>query len=217
MRFRIDLKIFIFIVLFYFTKQIEIYGILMIFAIIHELGHLLAGLILGMEPEKFEVMPFGVSISFKILTEDYNLKVKKGNRLELKKIFVAFAGPITNIIMILITKCLAIDFVKSLLICYANLLIMLFNLLPIYPLDGGRILKSILYIFIGKRKAEKYTNLISKIVVYLITAISSVLIIYLKNIAIFLMVVFLWYLIIVEEIKYNKKMQILKKFDNYNQ
>lgn len=217
MKLRIDLKIFIFIALFYFTKQIEIYGILMIFAIIHELGHLLAGLILGMEPEKIEIMPFGVSISFKILTEDYNSKVKNGNKLELKKIFVAFAGPITNFLMILITRCLTIDFEKSLLICYANLLIMLFNLLPIYPLDGGRILRSVLYIFIGKRKAEKYTNLISKIVVSIITAISSILILYLKNIAIFLMVVFLWYLIITEDIKYNKRMQIFKKFDNYNQ
>ena len=66
MRFRIDLKIFIFLILFYFTKQIQIYAMIMIFAIIHELGHLLAGLLMGMKPEKIEIMPFGVSISFKI-------------------------------------------------------------------------------------------------------------------------------------------------------
>ena len=29
---------------------------------------------------------------------------------------------------------------------YSNILILLFNLLPIYPLDGGRILKYILHI-----------------------------------------------------------------------
>ena len=34
MRFRIDLKIFIFLILFYFTKQIESYAFIMIFAII---------------------------------------------------------------------------------------------------------------------------------------------------------------------------------------
>ena len=45
MRFRIDLKIFIFLIIFYFTRQIEIYSILMLFALIHELGHLLAGLL----------------------------------------------------------------------------------------------------------------------------------------------------------------------------
>lgn len=66
MRFRIDLKIFVFLIVFYFTKQIELYSTIMIFAIIHELGHLVSGLILGMKPEKIEIMPVGISISFKI-------------------------------------------------------------------------------------------------------------------------------------------------------
>ena len=76
MRFRIDLKIFIFLIIFYFTRQIEIYSILMLFALIHELGHLLAGLLVGMQPEKLELMPFGVAISFKIKPEEYNKKRK---------------------------------------------------------------------------------------------------------------------------------------------
>ena len=76
MRFRIDLKIFIFLIIFYFTRQIEIYSILMLFALIHELGHLLAGLLVGMQPEKLELMPFGVAISFKIKPEEYNKKIK---------------------------------------------------------------------------------------------------------------------------------------------
>lgn len=52
MRFRIDLKIFIFLIIFYFTKQIEIYAMIMLFALIHELGHLLAGILMGMKPRK---------------------------------------------------------------------------------------------------------------------------------------------------------------------
>ena len=81
MRFRIDLKIFLFLILFYLTKQIEIYAMIMVFALIHELGHLLAGIILKMKPEKLEIMPFGVSIAFKIEPKDYNKKIKKGNKL----------------------------------------------------------------------------------------------------------------------------------------
>lgn len=57
MRFRIDLKIFIFIILFYFTKQIEIYALIMLFAIIHELAHLLTGILLGFKPDKLELIP----------------------------------------------------------------------------------------------------------------------------------------------------------------
>ena len=155
MRFRIDLKIFIFLILFYFTKHIEIYALIMIFAIIHELGHLVAGILMGMKPEKIELMPFGLSVSFKININEYNKKIKKGNNLETKKILIALAGPLTNLIMILITYRLKIDIIKSMLIIYTNFLIMIFNLLPIYPLDGGRILKGILHISFGKRKSEK--------------------------------------------------------------
>ena len=102
MRFRIDLKIFIFLILFYFTKQIEIYAMIMFFAIIHEMGHLSAGIMLGMKPEKIEIMPYGVSISFKLNTKDYNQKIMYGNQLELKKIIVALAGPITNLFIIIL-------------------------------------------------------------------------------------------------------------------
>lgn len=212
MRFRIDLKIFIFLILFYFTRQIELYAMIMIFALIHELGHLVAGILLGMKPEKLELMPFGVSIAFKINPKEYNQKIKKGNILEIKKIIVAFAGPITNFLIIIITCKLNLELVKSLIIIYTNFLIMIFNLLPIYPLDGGRILKGILHINLGKRKAEKYINTISKITVIIITAISSILILYVQNISIFLIDIYLWYLQIKEDLNYTRRKEIYKKY-----
>lgn len=213
MRFRIDLKIFLFLILFYLTKQIEIYAMIMIFAIIHELGHLLAGILLRMRPEKLEIIPFGVSISFKINPKDYNKKIKKGNKLELKKIIVAIAGPLTNLIIILITYNLKIDIIKAMMIIYTNLLIMLFNLLPIFPLDGGRILKGILNIACGKRIADKYINNISIITTIIITAIGSILILYLKNIAIFLIIIYLWCLIIKENNIYIKRVNLYDRIE----
>ena len=213
MRFRIDLKIFIFLIIFYFTKQIEIYAMIMLFALIHELGHLLAGLLMGMKPEKIELMPFGVSISFKIKVEEYNKKIKKGNMLEIKKILVALAGPLTNFIIIIITSNINIELFKALIIIYTNFLIMIFNLLPIYPLDGGRILKGILHINFGIQKSEFYTNIISKIIVAIITILSSVLILYVHNIAIALIDMYLWYLIIKEDIIYKKREKILENIN----
>ena len=213
MRFRIDLKIFIFLIIFYFTKQIEIYAMIMLFALIHELGHLLAGILMGMKPEKIELMPFGVSISFKIKVEEYNKKIKKGNMLEIKKILVALAGPLTNFIIIVIASNINIDLFKALIIIYTNFLIMIFNLLPIYPLDGGRILKGILHINFGIQKSEFYTNIISKITVTIITILSSVLILYIHNIAIALIDMYLWYLIIKEDIIYKKREKILENIN----
>lgn len=210
MRFRIDLKIFIFILLFYFTKQIETYAMIMFFAILHEFGHLLAGLLLRMKPEKMEVMPYGVSIAFQITQKDYNRKIKRGNQLELKKIVVALAGPITNIVIMMIAFQLKINVFEGLMIIYSNLILVLFNLLPIYPLDGGRIVKGILHIFLGKRKAETYTNRISFVTLILFTFMASILIYQVENIAIFLIVLVLWGIFIREDRIYERKNKIYK-------
>ncbi len=208
MRFRIDLKIFLFVVLFYFTKQIEIYAMIMFFAILHEFGHLLAGLLLGMKPEKMEIMPYGVSISFKLMPKDYNKKVRCGNQLELKKILVALAGPMTNLLIIMIVLQMNMNVFKGFMVLYSNLLLILFNLLPIYPLDGGRVIKGILHIFLGSRKAEKYCNYLSFVTLIMITFISSIVIYQVENIAIFLIVLVLWGIFIKEDRIYERRNKI---------
>ena len=205
MRFKIDLKIFLFLLLFYITKQIHIYAILMLFAFIHELGHLLAGILLGMKPDKLEIMPLGISISFRVLPKDYNYKVKFGNIFEVKKIIVALAGPLTNFIIVVLALNLNLEIVSNMIIIYCNLLLMIFNLLPIYPLDGGRILNSILYILFGKFKSEQMINNISFAVLMLITISSSIIVYAFKNISIFLIVIFLWVIYLKEDLIYRRR------------
>ena len=164
MRFRIDLKIFLFLILFYFTKQIETYVIIIVFAIIHELGHLMAGLIMGMKPEKIELMPYGISISFKLKPKDYNKKILKANLLEIKKILVAIAGPFTNLLIIIFATHLKIELFSNLIIIYANLLLILFN-------------SSILtFVFVSHPVKHKITiphNKIVKIIFFIIKASTS--------------------------------------------
>lgn len=213
MKFKVDFKIFLFILLFFITKQIETYATIMILAIIHELGHLLAGLILKMKPEKIELMPYGLSISFKLNLEDFNKKINSGNIIEFKKIFVALAGPLTNLIIILILLNFRLTRFSVPVLVYSNILLILFNLLPMYPLDGGRIIKSVLHIIYGKKKSERYINNISFITVILLTLISSILVYITQNFALFLIILFLWCLYIKQDLIYRRRIKIYELID----
>ena len=208
MTFRVDLKIFLFAILFYFTKQIEIYAMIMFFAFLHEIGHVIAGILLGMRPQKLEIVPYGVTVSFKLVPKDYNKKIKNGNKLELKRIFVALAGPITNLIIMTFLSGIELESTSIMLMIYSNLLLILFNFLPIYPLDGGRVLKGILHILFGKIRAERYINKISFVSLIIFTFIASIVIYKIENISIFLIVIVLWVIVIKQDIIFRRKNQI---------
>lgn len=208
MKIRIDLKILIFLALFYLTNQIEIYLIIMFFCVIHEIGHIVAGIILKMKPEKLEIMPCGISISFKSNVDDLNIKIKDGNLLELKKIIVAISGPIVSLILAIIYTYIDPFFLTKQDVIYSNILILLFNLIPLYPLDGGRIIKGILHINIGNKKSKIVMNIISNVTMTILTIISSVSIFYFENISIFLICIFLWIITIQENRKFRTNMRM---------
>ena len=118
----INLKIFIFLIIFLITRQIKIYGLLMLFAFLHEMGHLLSGLFLGLKVHNIKIAPFGFSIAF--------LPTEKSKIVSIKKLIIALAGPLTNIIIICIIYmfCIIIkksNFAFSTDIIYANLLLFL--------------------------------------------------------------------------------------------
>ena len=160
------------------------------------------GIILGMIPTKLEIMPLGFRVSFKLKLKDYNKKILKGNLLELKKIIVAASGPSTNLLIIILIILLKPNFIETEIAIYANLLIIVFNILPIYPLDGGRILKSIVHINAGGRIAKIVTYKVANAIMIIITFIGSIAIFYFKNISVFLIIMFLWILVIRENKKY---------------
>ena len=217
MNIKIDLKIFIFIIIFWLTRQIEIYALLMFFALIHECAHLITGIIVGFKPETIKISPYGFSINFKTTCGDYNTKIKKANLLSVKKIIIYSAGPIINLIIAIfafmywqISKYGSIFAIGIDTIIYSNILLFFFNLLPIYPLDGGRVIKEIVYLCNGLEKSYYMTNSISNITVVILTIAASFFILIYKNIAIIFIIGYLWTLIIINNENTRKMKEIWK-------
>ena len=207
LKLRIDLKIIVVILIFLFTGQLKTYCIIMFFCFLHELGHIIVAKLFEMKVEKFEILPCGFSSSFFLCDSSEVSKT-----FFMQKLIIAMAGPIVSLILALSFQYIDdmnFTIVTKQEIVYSNILILIFNLLPLYPLDGGRILKCILNINLKEPNAENVTNKISSATIILLTIVSSIAVYYFKNIAIFLICIFLWSIILKD--KFNPNFKLNKK------
>ena len=125
------------------TGQIFIFVICTLTAVVHELGHSFVSANLGYRLNKITLMPFGAVVVGSIDGLSFKDQTK-----------IALAGPIINLLISLFF--IATWWIYPNLyaytdvVVYANLSMALVNLLPIYPLDGGRVM----FCFF----AQKYIN-----------------------------------------------------------
>ena len=120
-----------------------------------ELGHMLAIWCCGLKIEKIKFIGFGLEIS---------TNYKEIN----KKIIINLAGPIMNLFIIIICSI----FIKLYYIKYfikINFWIFLINILPVIPLDGSKILETVLDKKIGIIKSKK--TLVNISIIFVITFI----------------------------------------------
>lgn len=196
MKIKFNIDIFICLLIAIVTKNIEKYAVFMLFIIIHEMAHLVTGIVLGVKPKRIDVYALGLSLEFYSFG---HITYKN-----LRKILIYIAGPLINfaiaIVLIILNDKTYLD------IIYINLILGFFNLLPIYPMDGGRILKQLLTIVKGEKASKIITNKVSNIAVAVITVCYSILILYVHNFAIFMVIIYLW-IILIKENK-NLKLQL---------
>ena len=201
----VNVQIFIITILFILTKQIKIYSVLMFFTLLHELAHMCMGMALRLKPKELKINPFGISILF----ETYERK-------EIKKILIALSGPLLNLAIAIIFCFMNINTELKEIIVYSNILIGAFNLIPIYPVDGGRILKSILRRNFTFIETEKFLNIVSNTMVIILTALSSIVILIYHNIGILLVLIYLWILNIKENKRYVLKKRVYEAIESAN-
>lgn len=113
---------------------------------LHELAHVYIATKKGYSLKEFKLSLFGVSIQLNEQIDDND------------SFAINIAGPVFNLLLCLI--CVAMYWLIPVsykflnLFCVSNLTLAVFNLLPIYPLDGGKIFASITEKF-KYRKLEK--------------------------------------------------------------
>lgn len=125
--------------------------------IVHESGHLLAARAAKISVRSMRLTPFGAMI------QPDNPYLISPPRL----IFVSAAGPLANLLTILISASLChwrlLDPLTALDLLRLNAVMMLFNLLPALPLDGGRILYALLSMRISRKRAAEIGILFGRI------------------------------------------------------
>ena len=106
----------------------------------------------------------------------FGLSLELDSRVEDKDSFaINIAGPVMNLSLVII--CLAINFLFPISIvylntfCISNLVLAVFNMLPVYPLDGGKIVSSM----ISKDKVFKRVDFFSRIAISILFIVLFVL------------------------------------------
>lgn len=127
--------------------------------IVHELGHLTVAHFFKWRTGKITIYPFGGCCKF---DEEINKPLKE-------ELIILITGPLTQIIFCLIVGYLSqkgfMTYRNYSIFKTYNYTLLFFNLLPIYPLDGGRILNIITSYFIPYKKSNKLIILISIITI----------------------------------------------------
>ncbi len=128
----------------------------MLALILHELAHMFVAVKNGYAIKQFKICAFGVSAEL-------------DEQIEKQDMFaINLAGPLCNLLLCVL--CLAVCFIFPRLFvllkdfCLSNVILATFNLLPVYPLDGGKIFAGI----IKDNKKFKHFNNFVRILCFII-------------------------------------------------
>lgn len=195
------------------TGIFKSFYIFTILILVHEVGHFLTGLLLKWKVDKICIYPYGGCTKFDTLV----------NVSYLEEFIVLIMGPVFQIVFYLLIKNY-LTYNDYLILKNYNYAILFFNLLPIYPLDGGRLFNILFSLFFPYKKSL-YLSIYFSIIIFLF------LFFYSKSISYYIILFFLLFKVIKEykNIKYYcnkflleryiyklkfKKLKVINRIDN---
>jgi len=149
---KFNLSFLLLILICLLTKNVLVFINYALALILHELAHLFIASKLGYSLKFVKLNIFGLSVE---------LNEKIGNQ---DNFYINIAGPMFNLLLCII--CVAFywlipeSFKVLNIFCMCNLVLAIFNLIPVYPLDGGKIFSTL----IENEKKYKITSLIIRLI-----------------------------------------------------
>lgn len=142
----------ILLVVAYYILNDGLAFVVMLFLVLslHELSHTVMASILAYKVEKIELHPFG-----------FEARLSEEIKSAYDEFVIALSGPLFSVLTGLC--CMAFkNFASAFVLEFAKMSLTLgiLNILPAYPLDGGRILFAILFLKTDAKKAKKITVVI---------------------------------------------------------
>ena len=157
-----------------FAGLFNVFLCYMLSAVLHELGHLLVAKKLGYKMLQIRIMPYGAELCGELDEFLYVDDVK-----------IAIAGPVTSLMLAIFVVCVWWIFPNcyewTYEFCKSNIVCAMFNILPIYPLDGGRVLVSCLSKSLRRKDAIRYAKTATKVFSFLLFGLFLISIFYTFN------------------------------------
>ncbi len=148
-KFKIGTNFLLLILIMLLTRNFLIFVNYMLALFLHELAHLFVATRRGYSLKLIKLDMFGLSMDLNEVVEDKDV------------FWISLSGPLFNLLLCLFCMSTYWLFPVSYLylntFCFSNLVLAVFNLLPVYPLDGGKIFKNMF-------KTEKTYKIVDKII-----------------------------------------------------
>ena len=167
MKIRVHPLFFVFGLYFALIGKVFLFLTATLTALVHELGHAFCAERLGYKMNKITLMPYGAVVNGAIEGLSYA-----------DEIIVAVSGPLINLFICLFFTALwwlvPVSYPYTDTVVFCNLSVAAVNLLPAYPLDGGRILSA----YLSRITTRKKCILVVKIFGFLLGGLLLTLFIY---------------------------------------
>ena len=130
-----------------FPWLLGLFGALLLFAsvVAHELGHSFAAIAQGIQVKSITLFLFGGLAT-----------LEKESETPIQSLLVAIAGPLVSVLLFIVFTLVEVNVPLApsingvvALLAYINLVLALFNMIPGLPLDGGNVLKAIVWKITG--------------------------------------------------------------------